>query len=190
MTSPAGAWVRNSTVQTFVPAVTSFSAVGGPFVDVPAHHQFAAEVSWVKQRGLLNGWRDGTFRPGLPIERGAMAAVAYRIAGSPGYTAPAHSAYRDMAPGDPFYKEIHWMSAQGITTGMTPTTFAPDMAVNRKDMAAFIYRLEGKPAFTAPTTSPTTTTTRATATVTMTARTTDWTARRTRAAGRRCCMCP
>ena len=131
------------------PSAPSVSPVG-PFVDVPAHHQFADEVEWVKQRGLLNGWRDGTFRPGLPIERGAMAAVAYRMAGSPGYAPPAHSAYRDVAPGDPFYKEIHWAKAQGLLNGWRDGTFRPTTPIARDATAALLYRTAGSPSYAAP----------------------------------------
>ncbi|GGG43268.1 hypothetical protein GCM10011374_02040 [Kocuria dechangensis] len=145
-TAPSGSTAPSA------PSAPSVTPVG-PFVDVPAHHQFAAEVSWVKQRGLLNGWRDGTFRPGLPIERGAMAAVAYRMAGSPGYTAPADSAYRDVAPGDPFYKEIHWAKAQGLLNGWRDGTFRPTTPIARDATAALLYRTAGSPYYSAPATS-------------------------------------
>ncbi|MDR6034170.1 S-layer homology domain-containing protein, partial [Escherichia coli] len=74
-------------------AVRAVSA--GPFRDVPANYQFATEIRWAKDKGYLNGWGDGTFRPHENIDRNAMAAVAYRMAGSPAYTPPRVSPYRD-----------------------------------------------------------------------------------------------
>lgn len=134
---------------TAVPAGSS-GAPTGPFVDVPARHLFASEITWAKQRGLLNGWDDGTFRPDLPIERGAMAAVVYRLAGSPGYAAPAQSAYRDVAPGDPFYKEIHWAKSRGLLNGWDDGTFRPTAPITRDATAALLYRTAGSPAYSTP----------------------------------------
>ncbi len=50
------------------------------FSDVPAGHPFCGEISWLAGAGITNGWPDGTFRPGLSIERQAMAAFLHRVA--------------------------------------------------------------------------------------------------------------
>lgn len=126
----------------------------GPFFDVPSNHQFVSGITYAKNEGITTGYPDGTFRPLGSTERAAMAAFLYRAAGSPAYTAPTTPVFTDVPRTHQFYKEVMWLKDRGITTGMTPTTFGPDLPVNRKDMAAFIYRLEGQPAFTAPTTSP------------------------------------
>ena len=47
-----------------------------------------------------------------------------------------------MRPGSAFYKEIHWMNAQGITTGWSDGTFRPLDQTHRDAMAAFLYRFE------------------------------------------------
>ncbi|WP_366215033.1 putative Ig domain-containing protein, partial [Arthrobacter sp. SRS-W-1-2016] len=81
-----------------------------------------------------------------------MAAFMYRLAGSPGYTAPATSPFTDVPPGTPFYKEITWLASQGISTGWTEPdgskTYRPLNSVNRDAMAAFMYRFAGSPAYT------------------------------------------
>lgn len=48
--------------------------------------------------------------------------------------------FRDVQPGDPFYKEIVWMHQQGITTGWADGAFRPEASTQRAAMAAFIYR--------------------------------------------------
>ena len=50
-----------------------------PFTDVPTSQPFCGEISWLKENGLSNGWPDGTYRPGLTIERQAMAAFMFRV---------------------------------------------------------------------------------------------------------------
>ncbi len=50
-----------------------------PFRDVPAGSQFAREIAWLKSEGISTGWPDGTYRPGTPMNRDAMAAFLYRL---------------------------------------------------------------------------------------------------------------
>ena len=41
---------------------------------------------------------------------------------------------------------ISWMADTGITTGTSPTTFAPDENLKRAQAAAFLHRLADEPA--------------------------------------------
>jgi hypothetical protein len=53
--------------------------------------------------------------------------------------------------GQGFEPHIAWLYRFGITTGKTPTSFAPNDNVTRAQMAAFIYRLSGSPSANAST---------------------------------------
>ncbi|MDO5619063.1 MAG: GH25 family lysozyme [Kocuria sp.] len=129
------------------------AVAAGPFRDVAATNQFAREITWVRDRRYLNGWPDGTFRPNQQIDRDAMAAVAYRMSGSPAFTPPARSPYSDITPSHPFYKEITWARARGIMTGWADGTFKPNNKVARDATAAIFYRMAGYPAYTPPASS-------------------------------------
>lgn len=48
------------------------------FPDVPTDHPFSADVDWVAAEGIAHGYPDGTFRPGQPLARQAMAALLHR----------------------------------------------------------------------------------------------------------------
>lgn len=50
----------------------------GPFPDVPGDHWAAGAIAWVKARGLMAGYSDGTFRPDAPLTRAEMAAILER----------------------------------------------------------------------------------------------------------------
>ena len=57
-------------------------AAGAPstaFSDVAPDHPFAAEIGWLATSGITTGYDDGTFRPGAPVSRGAMAAFLHRF---------------------------------------------------------------------------------------------------------------
>lgn len=116
------------------------------FTDVPEGSQFYTEITWIADRGITSGWPDGTFRPVQPIQRDAMAAFMYRLAGEPEFTLPATPSFADVAPDNEFYKEIEWMKAAGLTTGWPDGTYRPGAPINRDAMAAFLYRLNGSPA--------------------------------------------
>ncbi|MEG9226697.1 choice-of-anchor I family protein [Aeromicrobium sp. Sec7.5] len=66
--------------------------------------------------------------------------------------------FTDVTEEHTFFTEITWLAAQGITTGYAEangtTTFRPSQPVLREQMAAFLYRTAGEPAWTAPTASP------------------------------------
>lgn len=130
--------------------VTPQAAPSTGFRDVPANSQFASSIQWAKARGYLTGWSDGTFRPGENIHRDAMAAVAYRMAGSPAYTPPRTSPYRDVSPSSKFYKEIAWARQNGLLTGWRDGTFRPTADIDRDATAALFHRMAGSPATTAP----------------------------------------
>jgi hypothetical protein len=133
-----------------------------PFSDVPGNAQFFTEINWLAAQGISTGWLETngtrTYRPGLAVNRDAMATFMYRLAGSPAFTPPATSPFIDVTPQTQFYKEITWLASQGISTGWDEgngnRSFRPLQPVNRDAMAAFMYRFNGSPAYTAPGISP------------------------------------
>ncbi|WP_256212570.1 S8 family serine peptidase [Arthrobacter sp. yr096] len=137
-------------------SATFKSASAVSFADVAPGAQFHAEISWLASQGISTGWVEAngsrTFRPLQAVNRDAMAAFMYRLAGSPAFQAPAKSPFADVTPSTQFYKEITWLASQGISTGWVEAngskTFRPVQPVNRDAMAAFMYRFAGKPAVT------------------------------------------
>lgn len=124
------------------------------FRDVKADNMFYTEIQWVAQHGIARGWPDGTYRPLADIERAAMAAYLFRLAGPQDYQAPEVSPFKDVPTSHPFYREIAWMYQAGIARGWEDGTFRPQQSVNRDAMAAFFYRLSGAQGYQAPATSP------------------------------------
>jgi hypothetical protein len=138
------------------------SPITSPFADVATAQQFYPEMAWMADRGISTGWTlsDGTslYKPFEAVNRDAMAAFLYRLAGSPAYTAPPVSPFKDVATTQKFYKEMAWLAEHEISTGWAHSdgtrSYRPFEAVNRDAMAAFLYRLAGSPAYTAPPVSP------------------------------------
>ncbi|MBD1537720.1 hypothetical protein HC749_05980 [Arthrobacter sp. S13_S34] len=74
------------------------------------------------------------------------------------YVPPAVSPFADVASDQVFYKEMAWLAEKGVSNGWTEPdgtkTYRPFEPVYRDAMAAFLYRLAGKPDFTPPAVSP------------------------------------
>ena len=60
---------------------------------VSTAQQFYREMAWLAEQKISTGWDEGngvrSYRPLQAINRDAMAAFLYRMAGSPEYAAPA-----------------------------------------------------------------------------------------------------
>ena len=54
--------------------------------------------------------------------------------------------FTDVAWNAPYAPAVAWMLNNEITTGKTPTTFAPDSPLTRGQFATFLWRFAGKPA--------------------------------------------
>jgi hypothetical protein len=124
-----------------------------PFWDVGVAHQFCTEIEWGAREGIAGGLPDGSFRPTNTSTRQAISAFFYRLEGEPPFTPPATPTFPDVPLTHPFYDEIEWMVAEGITGGFPDGTFRPTATVTRQTISAFFYRLAGEPPFTPPATA-------------------------------------
>ncbi len=118
-----------------------------PFVDVAVTYPFYKEIAWLASTGVSEGWQAGDrweFRPGASVTRDVMAAFIYRFAGSPSFTPPATSPFRDVGIDHPFYAEISWLAEAQISAGWSvtggATEYRPGIPVTRDVMAAFLQR--------------------------------------------------
>jgi hypothetical protein len=113
------------------------------FSDVGLDHPFFADVEWVAAEGIAGGYADGTFRPGAPISRQAMAAFLYRLAGEPPFTPGGDSSFSDVSGTHPFFLEIEWLASEDISNGFPDGTYRPGSSVSRQAMAAFLLAFSG-----------------------------------------------
>lgn len=77
-----------------------------------------------------------------------MPASAVTVTGSFKAETPAPAAlpFTDVKSGDWFYPAVQYAYAQGLMTGTSATTFAPNGTMNRAMIVTVLYRLEKSPA--------------------------------------------
>ncbi len=117
------------------------------FTDVFASTDHSSEIGWLASAGITTGYPDGSFGGMKGVARCDMAAFLYRLAGSPSYTAPGTSPFKDCNSNTPHYKEVCWLASMGISEGWSVSggkEFRPYSTVARADMAAFLRRFAAK----------------------------------------------
>ena len=119
--------------------------VNQPFVDVSPDAYYADAVAWAVGNGITNGTSATTFGPDVSCTRAQMVTFLWRAAGSPEPTT-ANNPFTDVQAGSYYYDAVLWAVEQGITSGTSATTFAPDATVTRAQTVTFLYRAAGSPA--------------------------------------------
>ncbi|MDO4253585.1 MAG: 5'-nucleotidase C-terminal domain-containing protein [Kocuria sp.] len=117
------------------------------FTDVSEGMQHYEHIMWMAQNGISRGWvnqDNGTaeFRPLQPVNRDAMAAFLYRMAGEPALELPATSPFVDVNANMQHYKAMVWMYQSGLSTGWEDGTYRPFNPTNRDATAAFLHRFD------------------------------------------------
>lgn len=108
------------------------------FADVPANAYFADAVKWAVDKGITNGLSDTMFGPYESCTRAQIVTFLWRAAGSP--EPKTASSFTDVPASAYYAKAVAWAIENGITNGMTETTFAPDATCTRGQSVTFLYR--------------------------------------------------
>ena len=108
------------------------------FADVPANAYFADAVKWAVENGVTNGLSDTMFGPYESCTRAQIVTFLWRAAGSP--EPKTMSSFTDVPASAYYAKAVAWAIENGITNGMTETTFAPDATCTRGQSVTFLYR--------------------------------------------------
>lgn len=108
------------------------------FADVPANAYFADAVKWAVDKDVTNGLTDTMFGPYESCTRTQIVTFLWRAAGSP--EPKTASSFTDVPASAYYAKAVAWAIENGITNGMTETTFAPNATCTRGQSVTFLYR--------------------------------------------------
>ena len=120
------------------------AAVSG-FTDVAANAYYADAVNWAAANGIVNGTSATTFAPNSPITREQMAAILYRYAQFKGYDTSiggmSLNEYADASQISSYATTaMQWANENGLITGRTSTTLAPQGTATRAEVATILMR--------------------------------------------------
>jgi len=120
------------------------------FTDVPSSFWAYKHIEYAVSRNIVKGYPDGTYQPGVTLDRGQMAVFIARALVAPnGDTAipdPAPPAtFRDVPSSFWAHKWIEYIasSGQAVTQGYPDGLYHPEYACTRDQMAVYVARAFG-----------------------------------------------
>ena len=117
-----------------------------PFTDVDEGAYYAEAVRWAASTGIVTGLTETSFDPNGACTRAQAAAMIYRHAQAQGkgFT----GAWMFLLPFTDVpewaYESVAWCYMNGVTTGVSETSFAPGNDCTRAQIVTFLWRAFGK----------------------------------------------
>ena len=110
-----------------------------PFADVAADQYYSKAILWAVESGITNGMTETTFEPDGVCTRGQIVTFLWRYYDTPTTENDEHT-FSDVFGAEYFYKAVLWAVENGITNGMTETTFESNATCTRGQVVTFLYR--------------------------------------------------
>lgn len=107
------------------------------FSDVPASSFASGYVKSATDRGVINGFTDGTFRPSNNIIRGDVAII---LKNAFGFANASTSYFNDVPSNKHYYNAINSMAAENITSGFSDGSFRPNQYITRVEFSVFLAK--------------------------------------------------
>lgn len=102
-----------------------------------AEDAYLQDVLTCTAAGIMTGTGQGRFSPEKPMTRAMLVTVLWRMAGSP--AAQGNGGFTDLRA-DWYRHAAVWGAQNGIVSGTSRTTFAPDKAVTKEQACALLAR--------------------------------------------------
>ena len=113
------------------------SSWDNPFRDVAPGVWYEDAVRYVYEKGLMRGTTSTAFSPYRISSRGMIAAILYRLEGSPRAEKPP---FADVAADSYCAEAVAWAEKNGIVQGFDDGTFRPEGSITRQQLAAILFR--------------------------------------------------
>jgi len=110
-----------------------------PFTDVTENDFFYKAVLWAVENEITNGISATEFGPYTECNRAQVVTFLWRAQGKPAVTETEHP-FTDVDADQFYYQPMLWAVENGITNGLTATTFGPGAVCNRAQVVTFLYR--------------------------------------------------
>lgn len=108
------------------------------FTDVDSDDWYADAVSYVLEKGIMNGVDADKFQPEATLTRGMFATILHRVEETP--AVDGEISFSDILDGEWYADAVAWANANGIVKGISETEFAPNNNITREQIATIIYR--------------------------------------------------
>ena len=116
-----------------------------PFDDVESGSFYEEPVRWAVENGITQGISANAFGALTDCNRAQVVTFLWRAAKCP--KPESHdNPFNDVKEADFYYEAVLWAVENGITSGLSATTFGPGVSCNRAQVVTFLWRAQGCPA--------------------------------------------
>ena len=109
-----------------------------PFTDVKENAYYYKAVLWAAEQKITTGTSPTTFSPDDRVRRAQSVTFLWRMEGSE--IVVVNNPFSDVNAGTYYCNAVLWAVKNGVTTGKSKTSFAPDDPCIRAQIVTFLYR--------------------------------------------------
>jgi hypothetical protein len=113
------------------------------FDDVAPNHPHHTAIMFLKEKGVVGGHADGTFRPNTLLNRAEALKLVLESAGFIAPVSVATITFPDVNLKDWFARYVFLGSKENIVHGNDDGTFTPNRQVNKAELTKMILRANG-----------------------------------------------
>jgi len=123
--------------------LSTFAFAAPQFTDVKSTAWYYKAVQWAVEKNITSGTTPTTFSPSTICTRAQAVTFLWNANGKPNPTITKNP-FTDVKATAWYYKAVLWAVEKNITSGTTPTTFAPDAKCDRSQIVTFLWNSQSK----------------------------------------------
>lgn len=130
-------------------AIPVFSQSLGLFSDVPLKHTYADAIYYLQERGVLQGYEDGSYRPDTTVNRAEFVKIVSEAIFSDAYIEQCETnelTFSDVSSDEWFAPYVCATVLFGVVDGYPDGTFGPSSTINFVEAAKIISNANEIPA--------------------------------------------
>lgn len=109
------------------------------FVDLSTAQWYHKGVDYCLTLGLMNGVASDRFDPDGDVTRAMLVTILYRIEHEPSVSGKENP-FADVPAGTWYTNAVIWAADRGVVNGVSASSFAPEEAITREQIATILYR--------------------------------------------------
>jgi micrococcal nuclease len=109
------------------------------FADIPVGHPYLPAIRWGKDRGVVSGYPDGTFKPETTVNRAEFLKIVLAAKGIDATSGETAAVFRDVESGAWYAPYVRYAKDSGIIQGYPDGTFKPGQPVNFAEALKMAY---------------------------------------------------
>ena len=129
-----------TTINEVSDAQTSVKNIGFTDLGDSIYKYSLDAIIWAYNQGIIT--KSSKFNPSSDCTRAQFITMLYRMAGSPSVSGTLP--FSDVTSSNWYYDAVQWGYNKGIIKGSTNSSFSPNEAITKMQLAIFLYRYDNK----------------------------------------------